>query len=590
MLRTHHCGELTKSHAGSEVTIGGWVQSRRDHGGFIFLDIRDRYGITQVTFDPEKNEAFQAADKVRPESVVIVTGNVVERPDAMVNDKIATGEVEIQAESILFVSQSKTPPFELGKAEDVDEELRLSHRFIDLRREKMQRNLKFRNQVLSHIRSYLAEKEFIEVETPLLTASSPEGARDFLVPSRMHPGKFYALPQAPQLYKQLLMVGGVDRYFQIAPCMRDEDARADRSPGEFYQLDLEMSFVEKEDIFQLMEPLLTELTEKLAGKKLLSKPFSRIPYKEAMEKYGSDKPDLRFGMEIHDVTELGKKSSFKVFQSGSCVKGLKVEGGAKYSRKDIDDLIEVAQGFGAKGLAWVKIKEGAFESQIAKFFDDALQKEIIEAFDAKDGDFLCFVSDDVDVSLEILGSLRSHFGDIEDLKDPDVLAFAWIVDFPFFEKDSKTGKIDFGHNPFSMPVHPDPENPLATFDTEDPYSIIAEQYDIICNGHELSSGAIRNGNIELLEKAFSIVGYTKDQFWKEFGNFARAFEYGAPPHGGIAPGIERLIMLLLGEKNIREVMAFPKNQKAEDLVLGAPVEVEDERLKELSIEQIKDKS
>lgn len=579
MHRTHHCGELTKEHVSQTVSIGGWVQSRRDHGGFIFLDIRDRYGVTQVTFDPMEAEAFAAADKVRSESMIIVSGEVVARPENMVNAKISTGEIEIAAKKVEAISYAKTPPFELDKADDVDEELRLRYRFLDLRREKMQRNLKFRNEVLTFIRNYLSKKDFIEVETPLLTASSPEGARDYLVPSRKHQGKFYALPQAPQMYKQLLMVGGLDRYFQIAPCFRDEDARADRSPGEFYQLDLEMSFVEKEDIFELMEPMLIELTEKVAGKKVLSKPFPRITYRDAMEKYGSDKPDLRFGMELVDVTKLAKKSSFQVFLSGSAIKGLKVEGGAKYSRKDIDDLIEVAQGFGAKGLAWVKIKDGAFESQIAKFFDDALQKELISAFNAEDGDFICFVSDDRDAANDILGNLRNHFAQLENLVDPNILAFAWVIDFPFFEKDKTTGKIDFGHNPFSMP-----QGGMDSLDAEDPYSIVAEQYDIVCNGHELSSGAIRNGNIGLLEKAFGIVGYTKEQFWDEFGNFARAFEFGAPPHGGIAPGIERLLMLLLGEKNIREVMAFPMNQKAEDLVLGAPAIVKPEQLAELGLE------
>lgn len=583
MLRTHTCGEISKKNAGEQVTIAGWVQSRRDHGGFIFLDVRDKYGITQITFDPKNETAFKTADKVKPESVVIISGNVVERPSDMVNEKITTGEVEVQASEITISSLAKTPPFELDKAENVDEELRLKYRFIDLRREKMQRNLSFRNEVLTHIRKYLEKRAFTEVETPLLTASSPEGARDFLVPSRLHPGQFYALPQAPQLYKQLLMVGGLDKYFQIAPCLRDEDARADRSPGEFYQLDLEMSFVEREDIWNLIEPLFIELVEK-AGKKLLSNPFPRITYDEAIEKYGSDKPDIRFEMHITDITDLAAKTSFQVFQNAETVRGLKVDGGAKYSRKEIDELIQSATDFGAKGLAWVKVKEGKLESQIAKFFPEEVQSEIISRFDAKENDFLCFIADKKENTLNILGHLRNHFRDLEKLVDENILAFAWIYDFPFYEKDLKTGEIDFGHNPFTMPTGGE-----DAFETDDLLSIKAQQYDIVCNGFEVGSGAIRNAKPELLKKAFKKVGYTEEQFESEFGNFTRAFEYGAPPHGGIAPGIERLLMLLLGEKNIREVMAFPKNQKAQDLVLGAPAPASEKHLQELYIKTIKKK-
>jgi len=562
------------------VRLCGFVKTRRDHGGLIFLDLRDRYGITQTTFHPENKDSFDIADKVKTESVVCIEGTVDKRPKDMVNSKLKTGEIEIGVQNITLLSPSKTLPFELEKADDVDEELRLTYRYLDLRREKMQRNLMFRNEVLTYIRTYLSKRDFVEIETPLLTSSSPEGARDYLVPSRIHAGKFYALPQAPQMYKQLLMVAGLDKYFQIAPCFRDEDTRADRSP-EFYQLDLEMSFVEQEDIFSILEPLLIELTEKVAKKTVMQKPFPRITYTEAIETYGTDKPDIRYDLKLVQVTEIGKKSSFNVFASSSCIKGIKVEGGAKYSRKEIDELTEAAQGFGAKGLAWIKIAAGAFESQIAKFFDEPLQKEIIKSFEANDGDFICFVADDRDVVNHVLGSLRELLAKKEGLLDNNVLAYAWVIDFPLYEKDKETGKIDFGHNPFSMP-----QGGGDALKNDDPLSIIAKQYDIVCNGTELSSGAIRNSDPKLLEEAFAVAGYSKAEFWNRFGHIAKAFEYGVPPHGGIAPGVERLLMLLLGEKNIREVMAFPKNQKAEDLVLGAPSDIDTTELKELHIKKI----
>ncbi|MBU1167443.1 aspartate--tRNA ligase, partial [Patescibacteria group bacterium] len=413
MLRTHTCGQLSKTNENEEVVLTGWVNVRRDHGGLIFLDIRDRYGVTQTTFYPDDQKSFEIADRVKPESVVMVKGQVIARPQEMINKKLKTGEIEVKATSIEVLSASKTPPFELDKADGVDEEIRLKYRYLDLRRQKMQHNLEFRQQVLTHIRNYLVEKDFIEVETPLLTSSSPEGARDYLVPSRVHPGQFYALPQAPQLYKQLLMVASFDKYFQIAPCFRDEDARADRSPGEFYQLDLEMSFVDKEDVFEILEPLMIELTEGLAKKKVQNKTFPIVTYKDALEKYGTDKPDLRFDMTFVDITEQAHESDFKVFQSGECIKGIKVDGGAKYSRKDIDNLIEKAQEFGAKGLAWVKIKDNKFESQIAKFFKEEVQQAIIKKFAAQDGDFVCFIADSLSNTQQILGDIRNHLGEIE---------------------------------------------------------------------------------------------------------------------------------------------------------------------------------
>lgn len=578
MLRTQHCGELNKKDVNKRITLCGWVQARRDHGGLIFLDLRDRYGLTQVKFSPDIKEVFDSANKVKPESVIKVVGEVVLRPQEMTNPKIKTGEIEVAADEIEIFSEAKTPPFEISKAAEVDEELRLKYRYLDLRRPKMLKNLEFRQRVISYIRKFLTAENFLEVETPLLTSSSPEGARDYLVPSRVHPGKFYALPQAPQQYKQLLMVAGIDRYFQIAPCLRDEDARADRSPGEFYQLDLEMSFVEKEDVFEVVESLMIELAEKLTLKKIYSKPFHLIKYQDALEKYGSDKPDLRYGLELIEITEAVSRAGFKVFQGAECVKGLKVSGGGKYSRSKIESLVTLAEEFGAKGLAWVKIKNGRFESQIAKFFKPEVQREIIKLFEAKNNDFLCFVADERPKTNKVLGELRKHLAEKEKLASPDLLAFAWIVDFPMFEKNKETGKIDFAHNPFSMP-----RGGLSALNNGDPYQVIAEQYDLVCNGVEISSGAIRNHDPIALERAFKIVGYAPSDFKKKFGHLAEAFKYGVPPHGGMAPGIERLVMLLLGEKNIREVVAFPKNQKAEDLMMGAPSEVGENQLKELHL-------
>lgn len=584
MYRTHTCGELTKAASNTEVTLSGWVHKRRDLGGLIFVDLRDRYGVTQVVFHPDKVADFAVAEGLKYEYVVKVVGAVHERDPKTINKDLKTGEIEVHATSVEVLSRAKPMPFEIfeTKKGSEDEELRLKYRFLELRRERLRENMLFRARVVKRIRDYMERHEFMDIATPLLTVSSPEGARDFLVPSRLHPGKFYALPQAPQQYKQLLMVAGFDRYYQIAPCMRDEDPRADRSPGEFYQLDCETSFLTQDEFFELVEPLFYELTEEIAGKTVAQKPIPRIPYLQAMNEYGSDRPDLRYKMKLQEVTKWGNGSDFNVFKQAGSIKCLVVPGGHEFSRKQIEGEYEdIAKRSHAKGLAWMKFVDGNFDGGISKFFEgvelDALKAEL----GLDENAIVFFVADSWQVSCEALGAVRHLVGKNLELADPNVIAWAWIVDFPMYEKDHDTGKIDFSHNPFSMP-----QGGMDDLLNKDPLDILGYQYDIIANGLELSSGAVRNKDPEIMYKAFEIAGYSKADVDKKFGHMIDAFEYGAPPHCGFAPGIDRMVMLLLGEENIRGVIPFPKNQKAEEPMMGSPSEVGDEQLEELHIKVV----
>ncbi len=586
----------TPTKTGQEITVSGWVNSRRDHGGVIFIDLRDHTGIVQLAIHPEDKEAFTIANKLRDEFVIKATGKVIDRTDATKNPNLPTGGIEILTSYILLLNSSKPLPFPIahghGEEQNIGEDVRLKYRFLDLRREKMQKMLLKRHKMIKYIRDWMDGQDFIEINTPILTSSSPEGARDFLVPSRLHPGKFYALPQAPQQFKQLLMVGGVPKYFQIAPCFRDEDPRADRSPGEFYQLDLEIAFADRDEtVFQELEPLFVELTEKWAGKKCLQKPFPRLPYLQAMDEYGSDRPDLRFGMKFVNLTEDLKETKFSVFgnaiKNGGCVKAISCPGGAKLTRSQIDDLTEMVKKEGAGGLAYIVLDPDGVKSPILKFLSEEEKTNIITKTKAETGDIIFFGADQKEVVNKVLGKLRSQLGDTFGLKDPSVVAWAWITDFPMYELN-KEGKLDFMHNPFSMP-----QGGLDALNNQDPLTIRAYQYDIIANGLELSSGAIRNYNPEIMYKAFELVGYSKEVVDEKFGAMIRAFEYGAPPHGGFAPGIDRLLMLLENEPNIREVIAFPKNGSAEDVMMSAPGTVEEKQLKELHIKldlpKLKDK-
>ncbi len=586
MIRTHTCGELRPSHAGTAVTVCGWVHRRRDHGGLIFIDLRDHYGITQIVCRPEMKAAFEALEKVRSEWVLKVVGKVQKRQADAVREDSETGGIEVDAETVEVLSEAKTPPFEIDQEKDVNEDLRLQYRFLDLRRAKYQKIMANRDKLITHIRGYMHGKGFTEVQTPILANSSPEGARDYLVPSRIHPGTFYALPQAPQQFKQLLMVAGLDRYFQIAPCFRDEDPRADRHPGEFYQLDLEMSFVEQEDVFQVAEPLMIELTEKFSDKKIITKPFPRIPWRTAMDTYGVDKPDLRYGLELKDVTDMVKDCGFSVFadaakKNGGCVKALCVPGGAAFTRGEIDAFTETAKTYGAKGLAYILIKDGALSSPIVKFLGDDLAKAICDTVGAKDGDAVFFGADSWATACKALGNVRIAIAAKQGLNDPKKAAWAWIVDFPMYEYNEEDKKIDFSHNPFSMP-----QGGMDALLTKDPTEILAYQYDFVCNGFELCSGAIRNHRPDIMYKAFEIAGYTKDDVDAKFGAMIKAFQFGAPPHGGCAPGLDRLMMVLWDCESIRDIYAFPKNGKAQDAMMGSPSVVTDKQLKELHIKMI----
>ncbi|OGV49469.1 MAG: aspartate--tRNA ligase [Lentisphaerae bacterium GWF2_52_8] len=579
--RTHKCNELRKTDVGSEAKISGWVHSVRDHGGVIFIDLRDHYGLTQVVIDP-KCDFYQSLDRWRVESVLCFTGKVVARTPETINPKLATGEIELVATSMEMLGSADIIPFQVAKDEAAPEALRLKYRFLDLRREKLHKNIILRSEVISEIRRRLWEDGFHEFQTPILTSSSPEGARDYLVPSRIHPGHFYALPQAPQQFKQLLMVSGFDRYFQIAPCFRDEDARADRSPGEFYQLDMEMSFVTQDDIFAVLERLLIPLFRKFSTKEVAEGPFVRIPYREAMLRFGTDKPDLRNPLEIIDVSSIFASSGFNAFaqavQNGGVVRAIKVPSIAGQPRKFYDDMIAFAQSEGAKGMAYIIWQDGQEKSPIVKFMKREELDALKQAAGIKDGDVMFFLADKESKVAEIAGKVRTELANRLNMIDKNVFKFCWIVDFPMYELDEETGQVAFSHNPFSMP-----QGGMDALLTKDPLDVLAYQYDIVCNGVELSSGAIRNHQPELMYKAFEIAGYPSSTVDDKFGGMIRAFRLGAPPHGGIAPGVDRMVMLLADEPNIREVIAFPFNQQAQDLMMNAPGEVTAKQLRELHI-------
>jgi len=583
--RTHTCGELRAGDVGRTVRLSGWVHRKRDHGGLLFIDLRDHYGLTQCVFHAG-SPALAAAEAVRLESVITVTGAVVAREPSAINPKLPTGEIEIAVQTLTVQSAADTLPLQVNSDADYPEETRLRHRFLDLRRDKLHRNVLLRSRVIASIRRRMIAAGFTEFSTPILTASSPEGARDYLVPSRLHPGHFYALPQAPQQFKQLLMVAGFDRYFQIAPCFRDEDGRADRSPGEFYQLDLEMSFVTQEDVWAALEPVMHGVfTEFRPESKVTPPPFPRIPYDEALARYGSDKPDLRNPLVIEDVTAVFRGGGFAVFagaiEKGAIVRGLRAPGAAAQPRSFFDKLNQWARDEGAPGLGYVVLAEGAARGPIAKFLDEARLAALRRATSAVDGDAVFFVCDKRAAADRLAGKARTRLGEELGLIEADAFRFCWVTDFPMYERDEETGKIEFSHNPFSMP-----QGGLEALETKDPLTITAYQYDIVCNGVELSSGAIRNHRPDIMYKAFAIAGYSREDVEARFGGMLNAFRFGAPPHGGSAPGIDRIVMLIAGESNIREVIAFPMNQQAQDLLMQAPAPVPPERLKELHIRVI----
>ncbi len=580
--RSHTCVELRPEHVGETVRLSGWLHRKRDHGGLVFVDLRDHYGITQCVIDME-SELFGTVEAARPETVMTVTGEVVKRSDDTINTNIPTGEVEVRIRAIAIESPAEVLPLLVAGDQEYGEDTRLRYRFLDLRREKMQRNIKLRNGVISSIRRRMVDAGFLEFQTPILTASSPEGARDYLVPARNHPGKFYALPQAPQQFKQLLMVSGFDKYFQIAPCFRDEDARADRSPGEFYQLDFEMAFVTQEDVFRTIEPVIAGVFEEFAdGRAVTSAPFPQIPYLESMQKYGSDKPDLRNPIEMQDVTEAFRGSGFKVFagmiEKNDAVRVFAIPAKTGGSRAFCDRMNSWAQSEGQPGLGYIFFRDGEGAGPVAKNIGEERTEQIRTQLDLADGDAVFFVAGVPKDFYAFAGRARMKvYEDLDHFEKTRDFKFCWIVDYPMYELDDD-GKVEFSHNPFSMP-----QGGLEALETKDPLDVLAYQYDIVCNGVELSSGAIRNHRADIMVKAFDIAGYGMDVVEDKFGGMLRAFQYGAPPHGGSAPGIDRIVMLLAEEENIREVIAFPMNQQAEDLLMGAPTEVEPKRLKELNL-------
>jgi aspartyl-tRNA synthetase len=579
--RTHSAGELRKDDAGEKVRLAGWVHRRRDHGGLIFVDLRDRWGMTQVTFHPERDGIFSSAEQLRPEWSISVEGEVVRRPEGNENPDLPTGAIEVEATGLKILNPSETPPFEIERDRPVDETLRLKYRYLDLRRERMRDKILLRHRVVKHMRDYLDDRGFVEIETPLLTASTPEGARDYLVPARLYPGQFYALPQSPQQFKQLLMVAGFERYFQIARALRDEDQRGDRQP-EHTQLDLEMSYTTQDEILDLIEGLYSGIVEQLTQKRLLARPFPRLTYAEAMDRFGTDKPDIRFGLEFHDVSPLAADSEFKVFkgavESDGSVRGIAVGGLGDLTRRELDELTAVATSGGAKGLAHFRAQADGLKSPVAKFFSEKQQATLRETLGAGEGDWLFFVADKNPVVFESLNRLRLHFRDRLGLADPDVLGMCWVTDFPLFEWNEDGDRIEPMHHMFTMPR----EDDLPLLDS-DPLRVIGQLYDLVANGTELASGSMRIHNPDLQQKVFDVIGIGPEEARRRFGTILTAFRYGAPPHGGIAPGVDRLVMLLTDEPNIREVMAFPKTQAARDEMMDAPGPVSEEQLKELNI-------
>ncbi len=565
---------------GEKISVSGWVHSRRDHGGLIFIDVRDHTGILQLVINPETPEAFAIAEELRDEFVIRAEGTVRERDDSLKNDKIPTGGIELAVEGLTILNRAEALPIQPFAEAQSSEDLRFKYRYLDLRRPKIQDMLKKRAEMYRRVHEYMDAREFTEIQTPILANSSPEGARDFLIPARLQEGKFYALPQAPQQFKQLLMVGGVPRYYQLAACFRDEDPRADRLYGEFYQLDLEMSFVEDgEEVRQMVEPLMKELATDFAGKKLLSEDIPRIPYTEAMERYGSDKPDLRFGMELTELTDVFTNTEFGVFKNAECVKAICVKGGASLSRKQIDNFTDIAKKEGAGGLAYITYDQGEAKSPIAKFLSETELSALKETLGAGDGDAIFFGADKRTTVNAVLGKLRTEFADHFGLKDPNVVAFAWIVDFPFYEWDDHAKKLDFGHNPFSMP-----KGGLdAVRGTEDKLTIVADQYDMVMNGYEICSGGVRNHNPEVLYEVFGVLGFSKEYVEEKFGAMLNAFKFGAPPHAGCAFGVDRILMELMNESNVREVVAFPKNGSGVDVMMNSPSSVDPAQLKELGL-------
>ncbi|MEB6200385.1 aspartate--tRNA ligase [Mammaliicoccus fleurettii] len=581
--RTTYSGKITEEYIGQTVTLNGWVQKRRDLGGLIFIDLRDREGVVQIVFNPDfSQEALNVAEKVRSEYVIQVKGLVTKRDEKSVNDKIKTGKVEVQVSDIIILNESETPPFSITDMNDIDENVRLKYRYIDLRRESLAQTFKMRHQITRSVRNYLDEGEFYEVETPVLTKSTPEGARDYLVPSRVHDGEFYALPQSPQIFKQLLMIGGFDKYYQIVKCFRDEDLRADRQP-EFTQIDIEMSFVDQEDVIKMNEGLMKRIMKDVKGIDITT-PFPRITYAEAMDRYGIDKPDTRFGMELINLSELAAKMDFKVFKStvenGGEVKAIVVEGAANdYSRKDIDQLQAFANIYGAKGLAWLKVTDEGLNGPISKFFSEEHAAELLSNTQANAGDLVLFVADKKDVVAASLAQLRNKLGKERGLIDPNKYNFLWVTDWPLFEYDEDSNRYVAAHHPFTAPKK-EHEEMLET----DPTNVEANAYDIVLNGFELGGGSIRIHKSELQEKMFKALGFTEEQAQEQFGFLIEAFKYGAPPHGGIALGLDRLVMLLSGRTNLRDTIAFPKTASASCLLTDAPSKVSDSQLHELHLQ------
>ncbi|MFK7779807.1 MAG: aspartate--tRNA ligase [Candidatus Gracilibacteria bacterium] len=604
MLRSHKCSELKKENIGEKVTLSGWVSNRRDHGGIIFIDLRDRYGLTQVVFDPEDDKlSWETANTFRSEYVIQVEGTVRSRPEGQANSRMETGEIEIIVSNVSLLSKSKTPPFELDEhSTEANEDIRLKYRYLDIRRKKILDYIKFRSSMTNYIRNWFSTRDFIDIQTPILANSSPEGARDFLVASRLNPGTFYALPQAPQQFKQLLMVGGVDKYFQIAPCFRDEDPRADRHAGDFYQIDCEMSFVEQEDIFTVVEDFLEDITQKLTTKKIIKETkgndvirengkFFTLTHKEAIEKYGSDKPDLRYGMELVDVIDIFARSTNEIFSNiasdleNNRIKAIKVTNGDNvFSKTQMKNFEKYVKQYGAHGLGYFQMKDDGLKGPLNKFFSEDDLSEIVSRTDLKVGDVVFFGAGDKKVVCNYMGRFRVYLAELMNIINSEEISFCWITDFPIFEKDEITGKIDFEHNPFSMPT-----GGVGDLEKEgdDLLNITGLQYDLSCNGYEILSGAIRNHDIKSLVKAFEKVGRSEDEVKEKFGAMYEAFGYGVPPHGGFAIGMDRLMMIYLDEENIRDIYAFPKSGKAQDVMMNSPILVDSEQLNELHIE-IKD--